>query len=218
MTRENSHLCELCETRRARRACPGIRGQICSVCCGTEREVTVSCPLECPHLEEARRFEKLPPPGEDRQPTPEVELTEQFLDRNSALIGLAADTIARIALEVPGIVDSDVRDALDSLVRTYRTLETGLYYESLPANPLAGTIHRAVRQQLEERRRQIRQSHGMTPYRDADILGALVFLQRLHHISHNGRPRGRAFIHQLVRDWQRRREAARERSQGIILP
>ncbi len=217
MAGATSNLCELCETRRARRACPGIRGEICSVCCGTEREVTVSCPLDCPYLEEARRFERLPA-GAGEPPTPEVELTEDFIDRNAGLIGLAADAIARMALEVPGIVDSDVREALDSLVRTYRTLETGLYYETLPANPLAGAIHRTVRSEIEETRRRIREARGTTPYRDADILGALVFLQRLHHVAHNGRPRGRAFIHQLVREWQRRRQAERERSSNIILP
>lgn len=218
MATDNSQLCELCETRRARRACPGIRGEICSVCCGSEREVTVNCPLDCPYLEEARRFERLPPLADDKPPTPEVELTEQFLDRNSALIGLAADAIARMALEVPGIVDSDVREALDSLVRTYQTLESGLYYETLPANPLAGAIHRTVRNELEETRRRIREARGITPYRDADILGALVFLQRLHHVSNNGRPRGRAFIHHLVQEWQRRQQERREQSSNIILP
>lgn len=218
MARENAQLCELCETRRARRACPGVRGRICSVCCGTEREVTVHCPLDCPYLEEARRFERLPPPEGDQPPTPEVVLTEDFFDRNSPLIGLAANAIARMALEAPAIVDSDVREALDSLVRTYRTLESGLYYETLPANPLAGAIHRTVRQEIEETRRQIRAARGVTPYRDADILGALVFLQRLHHVSHNGRPRGRAFIHHLVQHWQRRRQERQERASPIILP
>lgn len=217
MTREKTHLCELCETRRARRACPGVRGEICSVCCGSEREVTVHCPLECPYLEEARRFERLPPPVGEQPPTPEVELTDDFVDRNAPLIGLAANAIARMALEAPAIVDSDVREALDSLVRTYRTLESGLYYETLPANALAGAIHRAVRREIEDTRRQVREARGVTLYRDADILGALVFLQRLHHISNNGRPRGRAFIHQLVQEWQRRQER-RERASPIILP
>lgn len=218
MATEKSHLCELCETRRARRACPGIRGEICSVCCGTEREVTVNCPLDCPYLEEARRFERLPALEDREPPTPEIELSEEFLNRNSALIALAANTIARVAMEIPGIVDSDVREALDSLVRTYQTLESGLYYETLPASPLAGAIHRTVRNEIEERRRHIRETHGMTPYRDADILGVLVFLQRLHHVSNNGRPRGRAFIHRLVQQWQRGQQERRERAPSIILP
>ena len=50
--------CAICHTRRPRRYCPGVRGHICPVCCGTERENTVSCPLDCPYLREARVREK----------------------------------------------------------------------------------------------------------------------------------------------------------------
>ena len=50
--------CAICETRRPRRFCPGVRGDICSICCGTEREVTVDCPLDCEYLQEARRHDK----------------------------------------------------------------------------------------------------------------------------------------------------------------
>ena len=42
--------CAICETRRPRRYCPGVRGEICAICCGTAREVTVDCPLDCPYL------------------------------------------------------------------------------------------------------------------------------------------------------------------------
>lgn len=186
--------CELCETRRARRACPGIRGQICSVCCGTEREATVNCPLDCEYLQEARRHERLPEPESDKLPSPDISISDQFLTDNDGLITLAAGALVRAALETPGAVDSDVREALDSLVRTFRTLESGLYYESLPANPLAAGIHRAVRQGLEDARRRLRERTGATPFRDADILGVLVFFQRLGFYNNNGRTRGRAFI------------------------
>lgn len=192
-----SVLCELCETRRARRLCPGIRGQICAVCCGTEREVTVNCPLECEHLQEARRFEKMPELDESKWPYPDVEITEEFLTRNRRLLNVTAHLLARAALEIPGVVDSDVREALESLARTYRTLESGLYYETLPTNPLAGAIHRAVRDGLEDIRRRIRERDGLTPFRDADVLGVLIYFQRLLCLHDNGRRRGRAFIDHL---------------------
>jgi hypothetical protein len=218
MSRQDTRRCELCETRRARRACPGIRGEICSVCCGTEREVTVSCPLDCPYLEEARRFERPPQIDPETIPSPELELSQEFLRRNTGLLALIMDTIVGTFQEVPLAVDSDVREALDSLVRTYQTLESGIYYETLPANPLAGAFHQAIRRTLEETRRRIRESTGATPYRDADILGALVFLQRAHHLENNGRSRGRAFLHSLVRQSRRQAEARQERESPIILP
>ena len=50
--------CALCETRRPRRFCPGVRGDICTLCCGSEREVSVACPLDCEYLREAHKHEK----------------------------------------------------------------------------------------------------------------------------------------------------------------
>ena len=46
-------------------------------------------------------------------------------------------------MQVPGVVDRDVLEALDGLIRTYRTLQSGVYYESRPNNPLAGSIYDA---------------------------------------------------------------------------
>ena len=50
--------CHICDTRKPRRHCPGVNGEICSICCGNEREVSISCPLDCPYLVEARLHEK----------------------------------------------------------------------------------------------------------------------------------------------------------------
>jgi hypothetical protein len=218
MSKEDTNRCELCETRRARRACPGIRGQICSVCCGAEREVTVNCPLDCPYLEEARRFERVPEPDPATLPSPDVPISDEFLRRHAGLIALISQTIVETFRDVPQAVDSDVREALDSLVRTYQTLQSGLYYETLPTNPLAGIFHQAIRRQLEQTRREVREATGSTPYRDVDILGALVFLQRVHYAHDNRRPRGRAFLHRLLVQSQRYAQARQEQESPIILP
>ena len=47
---------------------------------------------------------------------------------------------------------------------------------------------------MEEARRQETERLGMSKTRDADVLGALVFLQRLEYDRNNGRRRGRAFL------------------------
>jgi len=156
--------------------------------------VSVSCPLECEYLQEARRHERTPDPDPEKLPSPDIAVSEAFLERNQRLVSFVADALAEAALRAPGVVDSDVREALDSLVRTYRTLESGLYYESLPTNPLAGLVHQNVRRKVEEVRRDIRQQAGVTPFRDADVLGSLVFFQRLGYYYDNRRRRGRAFI------------------------
>ncbi len=208
--------CELCETRRARRICPGIRGQICSMCCGAEREVSIACPLDCEYLQEARRHERLPEVSPEDLPSADIPVSEEFLERNEQLLALTADALLRSALEIPGVVDSDLREALASLVRTYRTLESGLYYETLPTNPLAAAIHSNVRRTLDDVRRRVRERHGVTPYRDADILGSLVYFQQLEFVSNNGRRRGRAFIDLLRTHLRDRDEPSAGQSSLII--
>ena len=47
----------------------GRARRICSICCGTEREVTVDCPLDCEFLQEARQHEK--PQRIDRRRIPQ---------------------------------------------------------------------------------------------------------------------------------------------------
>ena len=81
-----------------------------------------------------------------------------------------------------------------SLIRTYRTLQSGVYYESIPTNPLAAGVYSAVQRGTGEFREQERRRLGMSKTRDADILGLLVFLQRLEFDRNNGRRRGRAFL------------------------
>ena len=112
------------------------------------------------------------------------------------------------AFATEGAVDFDVREALDSLIRTYRTLESGFVYESLPANPLAANIHRSVQAAVAEFRQREQQKYGMSRTRDADVLGVLVFLQRLEMERNNGRQRGRAFLDGLRGFYSAPEEAA----------
>ena len=93
-------------------------------------------------------------------------------------------------------MDSDVREALDSLVRTYRTLQSGLYYETRPTNLVAAAVHQKMQEAIDALRKQLSEK-GATPVRDADILGLLAFLQRVELHQNNGRPRGRAFVDYL---------------------
>src|SRR5512141_256663 len=49
--------CAICDKRKQKRFCPAVHGRICPVCCGTEREVSLDCPGECPYLLQARKHE-----------------------------------------------------------------------------------------------------------------------------------------------------------------
>ncbi|MGD0048919.1 MAG: hypothetical protein ABSE42_18100 [Bryobacteraceae bacterium] len=187
-------VCAICQTRRPRRQCPGVHGDICTICCGTEREVTVSCPLDCEYLRDARKHEKAAPFDAEQMPNRDIRVSEELLESNAELLEFLSRTLATAALETPGAVDTDLRDALAALIRTYRTLQTGIYYATLPENALAARIFRAVEAGVAEFRREETKRLGLSRTRDADVLGLLVFLERLELDRNNGRPRGRAFL------------------------
>ena len=189
-----SMVCKICETRRARRACPAVDGMICPICCGTSREVTLTCPLDCEFLQEARKHEQPPAVNPAEFPNQDIKLSQKFLNANEVLLLFFGRSVLEAGLNTPGAIDSDVRAALDSLVRTYRTLDSGIYYDTTPENSIAAAIYQRIKAGIAEFRAAEIERLGMTKTRDADVLGILVFLQRLEMDRNNGRMRGRAFL------------------------
>jgi hypothetical protein len=188
--------CPICDTRKPRRHCPGMNAEICSICCGNEREVSISCPLDCPYLVEARRHEKPHQLNPDEVPNRDVQVTEEFLREHEPLLVFLGAKLLEASLAQAGAVDSDVRETLQSLIRTYRTLQSGLYYETRPTNLIAAGIHQKMQESVEGLGKELAEKNA-TPLRDAEILGTLVFLERVELHENNGRPRGRAFIDYL---------------------
>ncbi len=186
--------CAICETRRPRRFCPGVRGDICSICCGQEREVTVDCPFECEYLQEARRHDRPAATDPAQWPNQDLQVSEEFLVDHEDLLMAMGRALAAAAFDAPGTVDFDAREALEGLIRTHRTLESGVYYESVPPNPLAANVYRGVQAGAAEFRQAEQQRLGMSRTRDSDVLRVLAFLQRVELDRNNGRRRGRAFL------------------------
>ena len=78
--------CAICETRRPRRFCPGVKGEICTVCCGIEREMTVNCPLDCEYLVEARKHDPAVPVDENSIPNQDIRISRKDLEANEELL------------------------------------------------------------------------------------------------------------------------------------
>lgn len=186
--------CAICGVRKPRRHCPGVHGDICSVCCGTEREQSVDCPLECVYLHEAHQHEKPPAFDASKLPNADIKVTEEFLRANEIVMAFLATAIYEGALTARGATDYDVREALEALVKTYRTLNAGLYYETLPVNTFAAGIVDSVQTKIAEIKKRETEATGVSTLRDSAILGVLAFLQRLEYGHNNGRRRSRAFI------------------------
>jgi hypothetical protein len=187
-------LCKICESRRAKRFCPAVHGDICSLCCGREREVTLHCPLDCEYLQEARKHDRPVEVNPDELPNLDIPIPETFVrDYEELLYGVGMAAL-EASLETPGAVDYDLREAFAALIRTQRTLESGLYYETRPDNPIAAELCRRIKAGVAEFRRAETERLMMTRTRDADVLLVLIFLQRLEIDRNNGRKLGRAFI------------------------
>lgn len=207
-------LCKICGKRRARRHCPAVHGDICAICCGTEREVSLSCPLDCEYLQEAHRREK-PVPIDDKQLSdPDIPVTEEFLRDHEELVLFSMVSLVEAALHTNSATDADALEALDALIKTYRTTESGLLYETRPVNTIAASVQRAFSASLDDYSKMRAERENLS-YRNAEILGVLVFLRRLGQGNQNGRPRGRMYL-DLLR--QMTPATARdERAPGIIV-
>jgi len=131
--------------------------------------------------------------SEDDLPNKDIRVSEDFIRKQEHVVMWLANALARV-MEARRSVDGDAREGLESLIKTYRTLESGLIYETRPPNPYAAEIQEALKQTVDELRKRLAENSGMQTLRDADVLGALVFLQRLELQHNNGRRRGRAFV------------------------
>ncbi len=187
-------LCKICGVRRARRACPAVHGDICSICCGTEREVSLSCPLECEYLQEAHRHEKPLPITEAQLSHQDIAITEEFIAGHEELLLFCIYALVQAAVRASSAIDADVMAALESLIQTHRTLESGLVYENRPENMVALAIQRSFTASLTDYEKLRAERESLAPVRNSETLAILVFLHRIGEQNQNGRPRGRMFL------------------------
>lgn len=209
--------CALCHQRKPKRSCPGVHGQICSLCCGTERENTVDCPLDCVYLEEAHLYEweRTPSAPLAEIPHAQYEITDEFLHQHEPFVAQLARRMLERSLELPGTRDSDLLAALDSLIRTRETLASGLYYESLPDTPVPQALFRDLQESILESSKDI-QKEEKRGLKDEDVLKCLVFLARLGRARGSHRPRSKAYLGFLRRQFPE--VAAQKTPSGLILP
>lgn len=213
--------CAICQTRKPRRYCAGVREEICAVCCGTEREQTINCPLECEFLREAHKFERAQDPNPAAMPNPDIRVSEQFLADNEVLLAFVAVALFEAWLDAPDATDWDVREAFEALTRSYRSRDSGILYDARPDNVFAARLAGAIKNKIEDVRNREAAATGSTSIADSDVLGVLVFLQRIERAQNNGRRKSRAFLDFMSGFYRRsvgaKAEAAEPEQPRIIL-
>ena len=187
--------CPICNNRKAKRFCPARAETICSICCGTEREVTLDCPYDCPYLVSSRTYDFQRRVQDRKQlPFPDIQISSSFLAENQALLMKLGSAICLFARDHAPLVDSDVIECTKALAETHRTLESGLYYEQPPQSSVQRELYAHLAASLQEFEQERNQQQVVIGSKHHDTGQMFIFLTQLGSFRKNGRPKSRAYI------------------------
>lgn len=212
--------CPICEKRPPKRFCPAKGERICAICCGTQREVTIDCPPDCTHLISARRYEMehRKAPETETAPFPDVEFSPEVLRRHPEELSAIGLAVIGFAQQNDTLRDPEILAALRALAEAYRTLESGIYFERPPDEPMPRALYAHLAQALQEFKKQKSQQSGFTTVKDSEIFRLLVFFLRLGARETNGRPKARAFLDFLYAQFPAAQVTTERDAPRIILP
>ena len=193
--KEKTLACPICDKRKVKRLCPARAESICSICCGTEREVTIDCPSDCVYLVASREYDMTRLEYDwAKVPFADVKFNRSFAKTHETLLIQIDYAICQFAADHREVVDTDVLVALQTLAETYRTQTSGIIYEKPLDYWLQRGLYENLKASIADFRKDEAQRGGMTTLRDSDIRDALIFLTQLCAVHANGRPKGRAYL------------------------
>jgi len=210
-------ICPICQKRKANRFCPARSQTICSVCCASEREETIDCPSDCPHLMASRQYE-----DERREvdwakiPFADVRVSPSAFRGHEDMLDALAFGICEFAAGSRELVDSDVIAVLQALAETYQTLANGIYYEKPLDYRLQRDLYKHLKEAIAAFKKQEAAATGTHALRDGTVRDALIFFAQVGATKTNGRPKSRAYLDFLRREfkWQGR---SQEAGSGLVI-
>jgi len=211
--------CPVCQKRKANRFCPAKGQSICAVCCATEREVTIDCPSDCPHLVASRQYE-----DERREidwsqvPFEDVKVSPSAFRGHEGLLDALAFGILEFAAQQRLLVDSDVIASLQALAESYQTLAKGIYYEKPLDDRVRHELNTHLKESIAKYRKEDSARSAVSSVRDSMVRDALIFFTQLGATRTNGRPKGRAFLDFLRSQFKWKGAAEPASSPLVILP
>jgi hypothetical protein len=139
-------ICPLCRTRKAKRTCPAVGQQICTVCCGTKRLVEIACPPTCIYLTTGQRH---PAAMVKRQQERDLAVLLAALGRLSEpqlqIFFVIHAFIFRFVPDGRQVTDADVAEAVGALATSFETASRGVLYEAQAPTPVAEALRRELK-------------------------------------------------------------------------
>jgi hypothetical protein len=212
-------ICPICNRRRAERYCPAKGEKICAVDCGTEREITIDCPSSCAYLIAAHHWEEEHPRPvqQDETPFPDVSFPSDLIHTRREVVSGLGYTVLAYGQQERILSDADVFAAVEAMAATYRTLESGIYYEKPPDGVLARGLYAAIAKFIEEEKKREAEHPEFPALKNAEIFHLLVFFLRFGKLRSNGRLHTRGFLEFLRAQYPSEAGVAKEEPR-IIMP
>lgn len=145
--------CPLCNSRKARRSCPALGKKICAICCGTKRQIQITCPSDCSYLQSSTAH---PPAAIQRQQERDLKFLlptlQGLTDRQHQILFMVQSFLRIDRSDVLSVKDSDVQQAASALAKTYETASRGILYEHSPPTVTGQRLAKEISDFIEAKR------------------------------------------------------------------
>jgi broad specificity phosphatase PhoE len=128
-----------------------------------------------------------------------------------------AFSVAKFCVAYTDVRDNDLILTLQTLAETFRTLDSGIYYEKPPDAKSARELYDALKASIEEIQRESNQQRFARP-KNSDVFNILVVLHRMALLRSNGRSRSRRYIASLLDQFRDVPELKPQETSRIIVP
>jgi len=206
--------CPLCSERAGKRYCPAKDERICTVCCGTKREIEIDCPSSCTYLKASRSYES-------EKPIPDPEFAARvrqfdagFLEEFRPLLDLLMLAINEERQSSPWLVDNDVIEVLKALKTTLNTLSSGIYYESLPEGPIRQALFRRVKE-IFDQLMEVDPTAERRVLKVSEATNMIDFMTLVALANSSVRPKSRRYLDWVAEGFEDR---VKQQSTGLIIP
>ena len=208
--------CPLCEQRKGKRFCPAERTSICAQCCGEKRMIEIDCPESCDYLKSGRERESEQEYRRFLRTADEPTRQKYFrvLSRLEEVVVYLEILIAEERRTVRDLADTDVMQALDLLIATLRTEDSGVLYERTSENLRVEGLRRALAEDLRSLRYPQQPDRERLLLKDAIECLELIRSMASSHVEPGAAPL--SYVDFLARNMPKLRQHAQAGSRIIV--